>query len=241
VRPKGCFTHSAATISGKGFRLARIAQLLAVAMLPFFTIGRSALANQARPAGQQEPLTIELVNQAGDLPGLWDAKIRARAAEALIRNANDVSRYWMDGRPVKVEIGTPAPFRLIAVNRPLDYAGTPASGYHDRDGHGPYGIVNLGSAHGNVVMVYLLLSHELAEAMVNPHLDRALNGYELEVVDPAVCCSYEISLRDGTRVRLNTFVLPHWFTGGPGPYTYPPTQYIKAPLQTGPGGFKSPY
>jgi hypothetical protein len=32
------------------------------------------------------------------------------------------------GRPVKVEIGTPAPLRLIAVNRRIDYQGTPASG-----------------------------------------------------------------------------------------------------------------
>jgi hypothetical protein len=47
-------------------------------------------------------------------------------------------------------------------------------------------------------------------------------------------------LSDGSRVQLNTFVLPHWFTGGPGPYTYSPTEYITAPLQTGPGGFKSP-
>jgi hypothetical protein len=89
-------------------------------------------------------------------------------------------------------------------------------------------------------MVYLLLSHELAEAMVNPNNDRALNGYALEIVDPAVCCSYDIDMGDGSRVRLNTFVLPEWFTGGPGPYTYPATEYIKAPLQTGPGGFKTP-
>jgi hypothetical protein len=87
----------------------------------------------------------------------------------------------MSGRPVKVEIGTPAVFRLIAVNRHLDYEGTPASGYHDRDDHGPFGIINIGSAHGSVGMVYLLLSHELAEALVNPNLGRALNGYELEI------------------------------------------------------------
>ena len=183
---------------------------------------------------------IELVNEAGDLPGIWDAKIRARAVEALTRNANDVSRYWMGARPVTVERDTPAAFRLIAVNRPLNYGGIGASGYHDHDQSGPYGIVNLGAAHGNVVMVYLLLSHELAEALVNPDDDRVLNGYALEIVDPAVCCSYEIGLSDGSRVRLNTFVLPHWFTGGPGPYSYPPSQYINAPLRNGPGGFKTP-
>jgi hypothetical protein len=203
-------------------------------------IANTVRADQRQPRRKPEPLTIELVNQAGDVPSLWDAKIRARAAEALTRNANDVSRYWMDGRSVKVEIGTPARFRLIAVNRRLDYEGTPASGYHDRDEQGPYAIVDIGSAHGKVAMVYLLLSHELAEAMVNPNDDRALNGYALEIVDPAVCCSYEIALGDGTRMRLNTFVLPQWFTGGPGPYTYPPTEYIKAPMQTGPGGFKTP-
>jgi hypothetical protein len=202
-------------------------------------IATAVTADEQRPRRNSEPLTIELLNQADDVPGVWDAGIRARAAEALTRNANDVSRYWMDGRSVKVEIGTPAPFRLIAVNRRLDYEGTPASGYHDHDEKGPFGIVNIGSAHGNVVMVYLLLSHELAEAMVNPNDDRALNGYALEIVDPAVCCTYEIALGDGTRVRLNTFVLPQWFTGGPGPYTYPPTKYIDTPLQTGPGGFKT--
>jgi hypothetical protein len=210
-------------------------------MLTAMAIARSALADQPQSGlDQRGLLTIELVNQAGDIPGLWDGKIRTRVTEALTRNANDVSRYWMGGRPVKVEIGTPAPFRLIAVNRRIDYEGTPASGYHDRDEQGPYGIVNLGSAHGNAAMVYLLLSHELAEAIVNPNDDRVLNGYAVEIVDPAVCCSYEIGLSDGSRVRLNTFVLPHWFTGEPGPYTYPPTGYIKAPLQTGPGGFKSP-
>jgi hypothetical protein len=210
-------------------------------MLAVIAIARGADADQPQSGPHKPaPLTIELVNQAGNIPGVWDGTIRARAAEALTRNANDVSRYWLGGRPATVEIGTPAAFRLIAVNRPIDYEGTPASGYHAHDTNGPYGIVNLGSAHGSVVMVYLLLSHELAEAMVNPNLDRALSGYALEIVDPAVCCSYESGLSDGSRVRLNTFVLPHWFTGGPGPYTYPPTEYIKAPLQTGPGGFKSP-
>ena len=201
------------------------------------TIARTVSADQRQVRNKPALLTIELVNQADDVPGLWDAKIRARAAEALTRNAGDVSRYWLDGRPVKVELGTPAPFRLIAVNRQLAYEGTPASGYHDRDALGPYGIVNIGAAHGSLAMVYLLLSHELAEALVNPNLDRTLNGYALEIVDPAVCCSYEIELGDRSRLRLNTFVLPHWFTGGAGPYTYPPNQYIKAPLQTGPGGF----
>jgi len=196
-------------------------------------------AEEAAPKSPRGPLTIELVNQADDVPGVWDATIRLRATEALTRNANDVSRYWMDRRAVKVETGTPAAFRLIAVNRQLDYEGTPASGYHDRDEKGPYGIVNIGAAHGKIAMVYLLLSHELAEAMVNPNDDRALNGYTLEIVDPAVCCSYEIGLNDGSRVRLNTFVLPQWFTGGPGPYTYPPSEYISAPLATGPGGFKT--
>jgi hypothetical protein len=210
-------------------------------MLTVMTIARSVLGGQRKPGDNERGLlTIELVNHAGDIPGMWDRKIRARAVEALTRNANDVSRYWLGGRPVTVEIGTPAAFRLIAVNRRIDYEGTPASGYHDHDRKGPYGIVNLGAAHSSIAMVYLLLSHELAEAIVNPNLDRVLNGYQLEIVDPAVCCSYEIGLSDGSRVRLNTFVLPRWFTGGPGPYSYPPTDYIRAPLQTGPGGFKSP-
>ncbi len=212
-----------------------------VVLLVVLTIAWRVFAEDRHPGFKERgPLTIELVNQAGDVAGVWDANIRARATEALTRNANDVSHYWLDGRAVKVEVGTPAPFRLIAVNRRLDYEGTPASGYHERDEKGPYGIVNIGSARGNVAMVYLLLSHELAEAMVNPNDDRTLNGYALEIVDPAVCCSYEIGLSDGSRVRLNTFVLPQWFTGGRGPYTYPPTKYIDAPLQTGPGGFKSP-
>jgi hypothetical protein len=208
-------------------------------LLTALTIAVLAYAGRQSGISDRTPLIIELVNQAGDIPGVWDAKIRARATEALTCNANDVSHYWLGGRPVQVEIGTPAPFRLIAVNRRLDYEGTPASGYHEHDEHGPYGIVNIGSAGSNVAMVYLLLSHELAEAMVNPNDDRTLNGYTLEIVDPAVCCSYEIGLSDGSRVRLNTFVLPHWFIGGPGPYTYPPTKYIDAPLQTGPGGFKT--
>jgi hypothetical protein len=219
-------------------RASRIAQIWIVTALIVLTNGSWSLADP-RPASDQGPLIIELVNQAADIPGLWDAKIRARAAEALTRNGNDVSHYWRGGRPVKVEVGTPASFRLIVVNRRLNYEGTRASGYHAYDQKGPYGIINLGSAHGNVAMVYLLLSHELAEAIVNPNLDRTLNGYEVEIVDPAVCCNYEIDLSDGSRVRLNTFVLPHWFTGGSAPYTYPPTVYINAPLQTGPGGIKS--
>jgi hypothetical protein len=217
----------------------QIAQVWIVSALIVLTNGSWSLADP-RSASDQGPLIIELVNHAADVPGLWDAKIRARAAEAMTRNSNDVSHYWLSGRPLKVELGTPASFRLIVVNRRLNYEGTPASGYHAHDRTGPYGIVNLGSAHGNLAMVYLLLSHELAEAIVNPDLDRTLNGYEVEIVDPAVCCSYEIELSDGGRVRLNTFVLPHWFTGGSAPYTYPPTKYIDAPLQTGPGGFKSP-
>ncbi len=199
-----------------------------------------ALANPPhREANRRGPLTIELVNRAADVPGVWDVKIRARAVEALTRNANEVSRYWLGGRRVTVERGRPARFRLIVVNRPIEYGGIAASGYHDHYAKGPFGIVNIGAAHGSAVMVYLLLSHELAEALVNPNDDRALNGYELEIVDPAVCCSYEIGLSDGSHVRLNTFVLPHWFTGGPGPYSYPSTKYIDAPLQTGPGGFKT--
>lgn len=222
-----------ARVVGRNLRLA-----IAVACLIVLTIAARAPAAQGRAiSGRREPLTVELVNQAGNLPGVWDAKIRARAVEALTRNANDVSRYWMGGKPVRVEIGRAAAFRLIAVNRRLDYAGIAASGYHDRDETGPYGIVNIGAAHGKVAMVYLLLSHELAEALVNPDDDRALNGYALEIVDPAVCCSYEIGLSDGSRVRLNTFVLPHWFTGGAGPYSYPRSKYLDAPLRAGPGGF----
>jgi hypothetical protein len=127
-----------------------VSQISTIALLTALTIAMLAYAGRQSAISERTPLIIELVNQAGDIPGVWDAKIRVRATEALTRNPNDVSRFWLGGRPVQVEIGTPAPFRLIAVNRRLDYEGTPASGYHEHDEKGPYGIVNIVSAGSNV-------------------------------------------------------------------------------------------
>ena len=48
-----------------------------------------ALANpRYREAKRRGPLTVELVNRAADVPGVWDAKIRARAAASLKRNVH---------------------------------------------------------------------------------------------------------------------------------------------------------
>jgi hypothetical protein len=185
-----------------------------------------------------KPISIQFVNKAADIPGFWDESVRSDFVEAMNIAAANVSSKWLGGRPVIVSSDIRSNWRLIVVDHPLNFDGTPATGFHDEDGTGPYAIFTLGSS-GSVAGIFLDASHELEEMLVDPSANRFINGWYAEVADPVVCCHYEVTLSDGTVQPLNDFVLPHWFDPREhGPYDFINSQYVTHALEPGPDGFR---
>jgi hypothetical protein len=182
-------------------------------------------------------LSIQFINRAQDIPGIWDEKIRSQFIEAMTIAANNVTTYWRKGRPVIISSDIRSRWRLIVVDHPLSYGGIPAAGFHAYDGLGPYAIFTL--ADQGVAAPFMLGSHELGEMLADPNINRFLSGWFVEIADPAVCCHYDVTLSDGSTQPLSDFVLPSWFfPHRAGPYDFIDSPYIQQPLETGPGGFK---
>jgi len=194
-----------------------------------------AVGANAKP--RSSLLTIQFVNQAADVPGVWDATVRSEFIEAMNIAANNVSKYWLKGRPIIIGSDLRSRWRLIVVDHPLSYAGMPAEGFHASDGTGPFAIFTL--AGEGVGAPFMLGSHEVGEMLADPNINRFINGWFAEIADPAVCCHYDVTLSDGSTQPLSDFVLPNWFfPHRAGPYDFIDSSYIQRPLQTGPGGFK---
>ena len=216
-------------------RKAFFRSLLVCGIATIAVLAKSIVANAAEP----RPVAIQFINHAPDVVGLWDETIRSEFIEAMNIVADNVSSRWLHSRPVIVSSDIRSRWRLILVNHRLTFNGQPAAGYHWRDGTGPYAILALNRASDSVAQVFLDGSHELAEMLVDPWANRAINGWYAEVADAVVCCHYDVTLSDGGVAPLSDFVLPHWFViESSGPFDFINSPYIQHPLEVGPDGFK---
>jgi hypothetical protein len=191
-------------------------------------------------AARKAPLTVNFINEAADVPGIWDDAIRSDFVEAMNMAANDVSSYWRSGRPIIVGSDLRSATRLIVVDHPIYFDRTAVGGYHWVDRTGAYAIIDLTIAaqEEGAAGPFLFASHELDEMLADPGANRFKHRHFLEVVDPAVCCHYDLTLSDANIVPVNDFVLPAWFTpGATGPFDFINSPLIQAPLQYGPDGY----
>jgi hypothetical protein len=186
------------------------------------------------------PLSIEFINEAADVPGVWDPVIRSEFVEAMNISANDVSRQWRKGSAVTIGSDIKSGMRLYVVDHPLSFAGRPAGGFHYHDAKGSYAIFDLTVAAGvgeNVDGSFLFGSHELDEMLADPSARAFLNGYYMEIADPVVCCHYEVTLSDGAVRPLNDFVLRSWFQrSAVAPFDFIDSPFIVRAFEKGPGG-----
>ncbi len=197
-------------------------------------------ANAAGPKASRIPITINFINQAADVGGVWDGAIRSDFGEAKNVAANDVSTYWRNGRSVLVGSDLKSGIRLIVVDHPIYFGKTQVGGYHDVDGAGPFAIFDLTTAvqQDGTNGPFLFGSHELDEMLADPGANRFIHKEFAEIVDPVVCCHYDLTLSDGNVVAVNDFVLPTWFTPrATGPFDFIDSPFIQAPFQDGPGGY----
>jgi hypothetical protein len=186
------------------------------------------------------PLTISFVNQAADVSGIWDATIRSDFVEAMNIAANDVSGYWKNGRPVIVGSDLRSATRLIVVDHPIYFGHAQVGGYHYVDRTGSFAIFDLTMAaqEEGAGGPFLFGSHELDEMLADPSARSFKRKHFLEIVDPAVCCHYDLTLSDRNVVAVNDFVLPAWLTpGAAGPFDFINSPLIQAPFQYGPDGY----
>jgi hypothetical protein len=197
-------------------------------------------ANAASPKASRTPITINFINQAADVDGVWNDAIRSDFVEAMNVAANDVSTYWRNGRRVLVGSDLKSGIRLIVVDGPLYFGKAQVGGYHWHDRTGSYAIFDLNMAvqQDGTNGPFLFGSHELDEMLADPGANRFIHQEFAEIVDPVVCCHYDLALSDGNVVAVNDFVLPTWFTPrATGPFDFSDSPFIQAPFQDGPGGF----
>ena len=154
--------------------------------------------------------------------------------------ANEVSKEWRKGTGVTVASDIKGGMRLYVVDHPIFFARRPAGGYHYFDAKGPYAIFDLSMAAGpgkNVDGSFLFGSHEVDEMLADPSARGILNGYYMEIADPAVCCHYDATLSDGAVRPLSDFVLRAWFQPrAAGQFDFINSPFIQRPFQKGPGG-----
>jgi len=196
------------------------------------------LAMSSADAATPPPINVKFINKAEDVTGFWDDSIRADFVEAMNLVANNVSAAWRNGQPVT--IGSKGGMRLIVVDHPLYIGKSQVGGYHSTGSTGPYAIIDLTVAlqQEGPGGPYLFGSHEVAEMLVDPSVNRFAHGVFMEVADPVVCCHYDLTLSDASVVPVSDFVLPTWFTPNSiGPYDFVASPYIQAPFQLGPGGY----
>jgi hypothetical protein len=216
--------------------LCRISCLLIVSLL--FLPGTDIVAASGKPS--RIPITVNFINQAADVSGIWDDAIRSDFVEAMNVAANDVGKYWRTGRSVLVGSDLKSATRLIVVDHPIYFGKTRVGGYHEVDRTGPFAIFDLTMAvqQDGANGLFLFASHELDEMLANPGVNRFIHRQFAEIVDPVVCCHYDLTLSDGNVVPVNDFVLPAWFTPrAAGPFDFIDSPFVQAPFQDGPGGY----
>jgi hypothetical protein len=117
-----------------------------------------------------------------------------------------------------------------------------AGGYHDDETGNPVLKVFVDDLLGFGAQPSVAFSHEVLEAIADPHCCRAAQVeaqtfYALEVCDACEAdeFAYPITLPTGAQVMVSDFVTEAWFTGDPGPYDY--MGHIHAPLELLAGGY----
>ena len=170
-----------------------------------FLSGTNAIAAGRKAA--RIPITINFINQAADVSGIWDGAIRSDFVEAMNVAANDVSTYWRSGRPVIFGSDLKSGTRLIVVDGPLYFGKTQVGGYHGLDAAGPFAIFDLNTAAQaeGAAGPFLFGSHELDEMLADPGANRFIHRVFAEIADPVVCCHYDLTLSDGNVVAGQRF------------------------------------
>jgi hypothetical protein len=106
-------------------------------------------------------------------------------------------------------------------------------GYHDKTSAGlPQGIVELDSCLRYGVAWTIAASHELAELLVNPKLDRFAavgdRSYPLEIADPTTAGTFAI----GTVMMSNFSTPAYWDAAWPAGSRFDAMNQVRAPLPT---------
>lgn len=145
--------------------------------------------------------------QAHNEAGLDEGKFRSYV-DALNVFAHHVSQAW---RLCNVSVSTQQLQRNawnLRFVQSLETSG--ALGYHDEEGIRPEMLVGVSECEKYGVAVSSCAAHEVAEALVDPHLnlsafDERSKFWALEVGDPVQDQSYEIN-----GVEVSNFVKPNW-------------------------------
>lgn len=151
----------------------------------------------------------------------WD-KI-AHAIQTQVRF--DVAQAWGIGNASTVQVrDTPAPGHWpVYLFDDSDVAG--ALGYHETDPNHPTlptGKVFVKTDEKYGLAPSVTMSHEIVEIIGDPWAANAIQAtasewWALELCDPVEADALGYTLEG---VLLSDFVLPAWFFGGPGPYSY---------------------
>jgi hypothetical protein len=167
---------------------------------------------------------IVVTNQSTEISDA-DASLMTRAVATQVK-LHAAPLWQIDPVPVtflpKAAIGTAPPGSwILSILDDPDQAD--ALGWHTEDqGDVVYGrvfarpvLTNGGSSLDGQVSVASVLSHEVLETVVDPHVNLwADNGqgtaYSYEVCDPVESDSYVIEV-DTRSVSVSNFVTPHWF------------------------------
>jgi hypothetical protein len=153
-----------------------------------------------------------------------------------------VAQAWGIGNSSTVRVmDTPVPGHWpVAILDDSDIQG--ALGYHETDPGNP--VLPVGKVFVKTDERYGLapsvtLSHEVLEIIGDPWAANAIQAtasewWAMELCDPVEADRDGYSLEG---VLLSDFVLPAWFFGGPGPYTY--AKRVSRPRTLRPGGYQA--
>lgn len=177
---------------------------------------------------------------------LADNEVEA-ALPAFQTFISHVHAYWPKTATLKFVTpeNVPSSAWLIVIADDSDQAN--ALGYHDyTPGKKPVSYVFAKTDLDNGYSWTVTFTHELAEMMVDPYINDAIQVtntkfYAAEVGDPVEDDSYgyTITTNAGIKVLVSDFVTPAWFIPGhPGP-VYDHAKHVSAPLQLLPGGYMS--
>lgn len=153
---------------------------------------------------------------------LNDADFQRMVEACKIQLEQHVAPMWLRGA-WKIVVNQPESvgYPIVIVDDP-DHAG--ALGYHTQSPGGKvWGrvfvrpvLAGKGTMLSGPLSVSAVLSHEVIEAYCDPNVNLWTdmgNGKMVcyEACDPVEANSYEVTIKDGTKVSVSNFVLPTWF------------------------------
>jgi hypothetical protein len=190
-------------------------------------------------------LNIYIVNHSTVLPDN-EIEVCLPAFQTFISH---VHAYWPKTATLKFVTPANLPKNVwtIVVADDSDQAG--ALGYHDfTPGAKPVSYVFAKTDQDYGYSWSVTLTHELAEMMVDPYINDAIQVsntkfFASEVGDPVEDDSYgyEITTKAGTKVLVSDFVTPAWFIPGHLGPVYDHAKHCTKPLQLLSGGYMSVY